>query len=123
VRKTVLICGTTLGLGILGTVHAHTANQALFWISLSIGGLSAAAPIGWSLPSMIAPRGGVATVGGIVNLSNQISGIAAPIITGYVVAATKSYAWAFGISAIYLLLGISSYIFLLGKIERVTPES
>jgi ACS family D-galactonate transporter-like MFS transporter len=71
---------------------------------------------------MIAPRGSVGTVGGIVNLSNQISGIAAPIITGYVVSATKSYAWAFGISAIYLFLGISSYIFLLGRIEQVEPQ-
>jgi len=39
-----------------------------------------------------------------------------------VVAATKSYAWAFGIAAIYLFLGISSYIFLLGRIEQVEPE-
>jgi MFS family permease len=122
VRRTVLICGTTFGLGILGAAHAHTATEALLWISISIGGLSAAAPIGWSIPSMIAPRGSVGTVGGIVNLSNQISGIAAPIITGYVVSATRSYAWAFGISAIYLFLGISSYIFLLGRIEQVEPE-
>jgi len=122
VRKTVLVSGTTFGLGILGAAHAHTASQALLWISLSIGGLSAAAPIGWSIPSVIAPRGSVGTVGGIVNLSNQISGIASPIITGYVVAATKSYAWAFGIAAIYLFLGISSYIFLLGRIEQVEPE-
>jgi len=123
VRKTVLVCGMTFGLGILGTVHAHSATQALLWISLSIGGLSAAAPIGWSLPSVIVPRGSVGTVGGIVNLSNQLSGIAAPIITGYVVATTKSYAWAFGIAAIYLLFGIGSYIFLLGKIEQVKPQS
>jgi MFS family permease len=122
VRKTVLICGTTFGLGILGAAHAHTAARALLWISMSIGGLAAAAPIGWSIPSMIAPRGSVGTVGGIVNLSNQISGIAAPIVTGYVVSATRSYAWAFGISAIYLFLGISSYIFLLGRIEQVEPQ-
>jgi MFS transporter, ACS family, D-galactonate transporter len=122
VRKTVLVCGTTFGLGIVGAAHAHTAIRALIWISVSIGGLSAASPIGWSIPSMIAPRGSVGAVGGIINLSNQLSGIAAPVITGYVVAETKSYAWAFGISAIYLLIGISSYIFLLGKIEQVAPE-
>ena len=122
VRKTVLVCGTTFGLGILGAAHAHTAVWALIWISVSIGGLSAASPIGWSIPSMIAPRGSVGTVGGIINFSNQLSGIAAPIITGYVIAKTKSYAWAFGISAIYLLLGIGSYLFLLGKIEQIAPE-
>lgn len=122
VRKTVLICGTAFGLGILGAAHAHTATRALIWISVSLGGLSAAAPVGWSIPSMIAPRGSVGTVGGIINFSNQLSGIAAPIITGYVVAATRSYAWAFGVAAIYLLIGISSYIFLLSKIERVAPQ-
>jgi MFS-type transporter involved in bile tolerance (Atg22 family) len=123
VRQTVLICGTAFGLGILGAAHAHTAARALVWISISIGGLSAASPIGWSIPSLIAPRGSVGTVGGIMNFSNQISGIAAPIITGYVVAVTHSYVWAFGISAIYLAIGISAYIFMLGRIERIAPET
>jgi ACS family D-galactonate transporter-like MFS transporter len=123
VRRTVLVVGTAFGLGILGAAQAHTAGRALLWISVSLGGLSAAAPIGWSIPSMIAPRGSVGTVGGIVNFSNQLSGIAAPIITGYVVAITKSYAWAFGAAAIYLLIGIASYVFLLGRVERIPEES
>lgn len=119
VRKTILIGGTCFGLGILGAANAHTPASALFWISMSIGGLSAASPIGWSLPSLISPSGSVGTVGGIVNFSNQISGIAAPIVTGYVLSATGSYNWVFGVAAIYLAIGICSYIFLLGKIEPV----
>ncbi len=122
VRKTILVGGTAFGLGILGAAHAHTAPRALLWISVCIGGLSAAAPIGWSIPSIIAPRGRVGTVGGIVNLSNQISGIAAPIVTGYLVSATRSYAWAFGVAALYLLVGITAYIVLLGRIEPLPPE-
>jgi sugar phosphate permease len=122
VRKTLLVFGMAFGLGILGAAHAHTAVSALFWISVSIGGLSIASPIGWSVPSMIAPRGSVGTVGGIVNFSNQLSGIAAPIITGYVVTVTHAYSWAFGISAIYLLIGIASYIFLLGRIEQIPQQ-
>ncbi len=122
VRKAILVVGMAFGLGILGAAHAHTPVSALFWISMSIGGLSAAAPIGWSIPSMIAPRGSVGTVGGIINFSGQVSGIAAPIVTGYVLNATKSYAWVFGISAIYLLIGILSYVVLLGKVERVRAE-
>ncbi len=122
VRRTVLICGTAFGLGILGAANAHTAGRALLWISVSIGGLSAASPIGWAIPSMIAPRKSVGTVGGIVNLSNQLSGIAAPIITGYIVHATHSYAWAFGVSGIYLVIGLLGYMFLLGKIEPIRIE-
>ncbi len=122
VRKTIMVIGTAFGLGILGAANAHTALRALVWISISIGGLSAAAPVGWSVPSLIAPRGSVGTVGGIMNFSNQVSGVVAPILTGYVVALTHSYAWAFGIAAIYLLIGIASYLFLLGKIETVPLE-
>jgi MFS transporter, ACS family, D-galactonate transporter len=122
VRKSVLIAGTACGLGILGAANTHSAITALIWISISIGGLSAAAPIGWSVPSLIAPRSSVGKVGGIINFSNQLSGIAAPIITGYLVAARQSFAWAFGVSAAYLLIGIGGYIFLLGRIEPMPPE-
>jgi ACS family D-galactonate transporter-like MFS transporter len=122
VRKTVLVCGMMFGLGLLGAANVHTPLRALVWISLSIGGLAAAAPIGWSVPSMIAPRGSVGKVGGIVNFANQLSGIAAPIVTGYIVAATHSFVWAFRIAVGYLLVGIVSYIFLLGRIEPVPDE-
>ncbi len=119
VRTIFLVVGTFFGLGIFGAAYAHTATQALIWISISIGGLSAAAPVGWSLPSLIAPDGCVGKVSGILNFTNQLSGIAAPIVTGYLLTATHSFAWAFGVAAAYLLVGIASYIFLLGRIERI----
>jgi MFS transporter, ACS family, D-galactonate transporter len=120
VRRIVLIGGTAFGLGILGAVHAQSAAQALLWISVSIGGLSAAAPVGWTVPSLIARRDDVGKVAGIMNFSNQVSGIAAPIATGYLVTAFHTYAWAFGIFAIYLVIGIAAYLFLLGKIELMS---
>ena len=57
VRKTVLVTGTAFGLGLIGAAHAHTAERALLWISISIGGLSAAAPVGWSIPSIYCTAG------------------------------------------------------------------
>ena len=122
VRQVVLIGGTAFGLGIIGAAHAHSAARALLWISVSIGGLAAAAPVGWSIPSLIAPGNSVGRVGGILNFSNQLSGIAAPIITGYLVAARHSFGWAFGVSAIYLVIGIAGYIFLLGRIEPISLD-
>jgi MFS transporter, ACS family, D-galactonate transporter len=117
VRRIILVVGTAFGLGIFGAAHAPNATFALFWISLSIGGLAAAAPVMWSLPSLIASRPNVGKVGGIINFAGQISGICAPIITGYVVQSQHSYALAFLIPAVYLLFGIAGYIFLLGRIE------
>lgn len=118
-RQIILVGGTAFGLGILGAAHAHTPVTALFWISISIGGLSAAAPVGWSIPSLIAPEGSVGTLGGILNFGNQLSAIAAPIVTGYVVAATHSFAGAFIVATAFLLLGIAGYIFWLGRIEPI----
>ncbi len=118
VRRVALIAGACCGLGILGAAHAHTAAQALVWISLSITGLSVHSAVGWSLPALIAGHPDVGKVGGIVNFSNQVSGICAPIVTGYLVTATHSYTWVFGVASIYLFVGICGYIFLLGRIER-----
>jgi ACS family D-galactonate transporter-like MFS transporter len=122
VRKTVLVGGMACGLGILGAANAHTATRALIWISISIGGLAASAPVSWSIPSLIAPRSSVGRVGGIINFLSQLSAIAAPIVTGYLVSAHQSFAWAFGVSGIYLLIGIAGYLFLMGKIEPIEPE-
>jgi MFS transporter, ACS family, D-galactonate transporter len=121
VRQTILVGGTSLGLGIFGVAYSHSAQAAVLWITLSITGLSIAAPVGWSMPGLIAPRESVGTIGGIMNLSNQISGIAAPIITGLLVAATKNFEWAFLVAAIYLVIGIAAYIFLLGDMAPI-PE-
>ncbi len=121
VRQVVLIGGTALGLGVLGAANANSAVSALFWISVALGGLSAASPVGWSIPSLIAPKESVGTVGGILNFCNQLSGIAAPIVTGYVVQATHSFFWAFAAAGIFLLIGIAGYVFLLGSMEPV-PE-
>jgi MFS transporter, ACS family, D-galactonate transporter len=117
----VLIGGTSFGLGLVGASFAHTAAQALFWISVSIGGLAAAAPVAWSIPSLIAPRESVGTLGAIMNFCTQLSAIAAPIVTGYIAQATHSFLWAFAAAGAFLVVGICGYIFLLGAITPI-PE-
>ena len=110
-----------LGLAIAGAMFTANPFVAAFWISISLGGLSAAAPVGWSIPSLIAPRNSVGKVGGIVNFGNQISAIVAPIATGYFAGAANSFSRAFAAAAVILLIGIAGYLLLLGKIEPV-PE-
>jgi MFS transporter, ACS family, D-galactonate transporter len=122
VRQAILIGGTILGLGVLVAAYAQSTTVAIVWISLAIGGLSAAAPVGWSIPSLIAPRESVGTLGGILNFGNQLSAIAAPIATGYIAQATHSFFWAFGAAAAFLTVGIAGYVFLLGRIDAI-PEA
>jgi MFS transporter, ACS family, D-galactonate transporter len=121
VRQSVMVGGMAMGLAILGTTRAHSPMAALLWISLALGGLAAAAPVAWTVPSLIAPRESVATVGGIVNFCGQIAAISAPVVTGYIVSATHSFAAAFASCTGILFLGIVGYISLLGRIEPI-PE-
>ena len=121
VRQTVLVAGMGFGLAIFGAANAHSPRAALIWISLALGGLAAAAPVAWTVPSLIAPRESVGTLAGAVNLCGQIAAISAPIVTGYIVSATHSFASAFVTATAILLLGIAGYIFLLGRIEPI-PE-
>ena len=121
VRKTVLVGGMLLGLTVFGAVTTKTPVWAIMWISLALTGLSAAAPVGSSIVSLIAPRGGTGTIGGIVNFSNNLMGVAAPVITGFIVGLTHSFAGAFLVAGVVLVIGIVSYVVVLGRIEPI-PE-
>jgi ACS family D-galactonate transporter-like MFS transporter len=121
VRKTILVIGMLLGLSIFGATTTHDPNVAIIYITIALAGLSISAPIGWSIPALIAPQGAVGSVGSIMNFANTLMSIAAPIVAGYVVVATGSFTDVFLIAATVLAIGILSYVFLLGRIERI-PE-
>jgi ACS family D-galactonate transporter-like MFS transporter len=122
VRQTVLVGGMLFGLCIFGAARAPSPAVAMVWISFALGGLAAAAPVAWTVPSLIAPRESVGTLASAVNFCGQIAAILAPIVTGYIVAGTRSFAAAFVTATLILLLGIVGYVFLLGRIEAI-PEA
>lgn len=120
VRRGVLVGGTSLGLFVLAPVYLKEPRAVLICLTLALSGLSAASPVVWTLPSLLAPHGGTGRVGSILNLSNQIAGIAAPIVTGYISSRTHSFSGAFMVAGAILVVGVGSYLFLLGRIESVS---
>lgn len=123
VRKTLIVAGMILGLAVAGAAFTTSANVAIFWISIALGGLAFSAPIGWSIPALIAPRGTVGTVGSIMNFVNNLMAIAAPIVTGFIAGGTGSFALGFIVAGVVLLVGILCYVFLLGRIEPIPEPS
>jgi sugar phosphate permease len=119
VRKTVLVVGMLLGLAVFGATVTTNPVWAIVWISVALSGLAAASPVGWSIPSLIAPRGGTGTIGGIMNFLNNMMGVVAPVTTGYIVGATGSFVGAFLTAGIVLVIGIVAYIIILGRIEPI----
>jgi MFS transporter, ACS family, D-galactonate transporter len=49
-------------------------------------------------------------------------GIVAPVTTGYVVGLTNSFSGAFLIAGVVLLIGIVSYVVLLGRVEPIPDQ-
>ena len=121
VRKTVLVSGMVLGLAVFGATMTDNPAWAIVWISIALSGLAAAAPVGWSIPSLIAPRGGTGSIGGVMNFLNNLMGAVAPAVTGFLVGATNSFTSAFLVAGVVLLIGIFSYVVVLGRIEPI-PE-
>lgn len=119
VRKTLIVIGMLMGLFVIGAAFTRDANIAIIWITIALAGLAFAAPIGWSIPALVAPTGTVGMVGSIMNFFNNVMGILAPIVTGYIVAQTGSFAVGFIVAAVVLAVGIVCYVGLLGDIHQI----
>ena len=118
-RKTILIIGMLLGLAVFGAALTHDQTTALVYISIAIVGLGISAPVAWSIPSLIAPRGGTGTIAALMNGAGALGGIAAPIAAGFLLQATGNFEDVFIAAAIVLVIGILSYLFVLGRIEPI----
>lgn len=121
VRKTLLIVGLIMGFAVVGAAYTKDINIAVMWITIAVAGIAFHAPVGWSIPGLIAPRNSTAQVGSIMNMFNNIAGFFAPIITGYIVAQTHSFSVALITAGVILVIGVLSYLFVLGRIEKI-PE-
>jgi MFS transporter, ACS family, D-galactonate transporter len=75
--------------------------------------------LGWTLITDVAPKKLIGLTGGVFNLCANLAGIVTPLVIGFVVATTGSFAWALAFIAIMALIGALSYIFLLGDVRRV----
>ncbi len=126
VRQSILIGGLVMALAVAGATRTSDPRVAILWISIALCGLAASAPVGWSIPGLIAPAGSTGRVAGIMNFVANLPGVLAPVITGYLVGNSQSFRRPFLVAASVLLAGIASYIFLLGRIEPIpgpTPGS
>ncbi len=75
--------------------------------------------LGWTLLTDVAPKELMGLSGGVFNLCANLAGIVTPLVVGFVVATTGSFAWALAFIGIVALLGVFSYVFVVGDVRRV----
>lgn len=123
VRKATIVACLAGGLAILGAAFTTSIVWVLIWMTISVSMLTSASSIGWSFPSLVAPRGGSGTIGAIMNTMNAAVGSVSAILTGYIVKISGSFSGAFIVAAFILVAGVCFYTLLMGRIEPIPdPE-
>jgi ACS family D-galactonate transporter-like MFS transporter len=75
--------------------------------------------LGWTLLTDIAPRKLFGLAGGVFNLSANLAGIVTPIVVGQIVQRTGSFKAALAFIATLAVVGVLSYLLILGDVKRV----
>jgi ACS family glucarate transporter-like MFS transporter len=117
-RKAPIILGMTLAMSIIGCVFVDSLEMIVFFLSLAFFGKGLGA-LGWAVVGDIAPREIVGLCGGLSNMAGNIAGIITPIVIGYIVKSTGSFNGALIYVGVAAFMAIFSYVFLVGKIERI----
>jgi MFS family permease len=123
VRKTLLVAGL-IGVAILMSACAGAGSTAVIVLLAATAAL-----FGTQTPNLFAisqTLGGPRAAGqwmGVQNLIGNLSGVLAPLVTGFVVDRTGEFFWAFAIAAAVALIGSFAFGVLIPSIEPVIwPE-
>jgi ACS family D-galactonate transporter-like MFS transporter len=116
-RKTPIIGGLALSTSIVGANFVDRPALIIFFLSLAFfaNGL---ASIHWSLVSATAPERLIGLTSGVFNGVGGLAGITAPIIIGLLLRG-GDFTLPLTFIACIALLGACSYIFVVGKLDRV----
>jgi MFS transporter, ACS family, D-galactonate transporter len=116
-RKSPIIVGLLLSVSIIGANYVTQPAWVIFFMSVAFFG-NGLASITWVFVSLLAPRNLIGLTGGTFNFIGGLAGIIIPVVIGYLVKGGDFSPALLFISCI-TLMGALSYIFLVGKIERV----
>lgn len=106
-RRNVVTLGLLIGALILLVPFVNSMTVILLIFALVLTGAATTTSQNFALLNDLLPNGGdVAKAMAVLVVGGNVFGLFAPIVTGYVVAATGSYNWAFGIAGGLLLLGV-----------------
>jgi ACS family D-galactonate transporter-like MFS transporter len=120
-RKLPVVIGLLLSISIIGANYVTQPAWVIFFMSVAFFG-NGLASITWVFVSLLAPKNLIGLTGGVFNFIGGLSGIVVPITIGWLVK-EGDFSPAFIFISVMTLTGALSYIFLVGKIERVSDVS
>ncbi len=117
-RKTPIIFGLLLSVSIVGANYTADTALIIFFLALALFGAGMAL-ISWVFVSILSPKPLIGLTGGVFNFMGNLASIIVPIVIGFLVRG-GNFEPALVFIGTLGLVGACSYIFLVGKIERIT---
>ena len=119
-RKTPVITGLVLSVFIIGANYVSNPALIIFFMCLAFFG-NGLASITWIFVSALSPERLLGLTGGVFNFMGGLSAIFTPLIIGYLIRG-NNFAPAIIFVGVVGVLGALSYIFLVGKVERIATK-
>jgi MFS transporter, ACS family, D-galactonate transporter len=116
-RKTPIILGLLLCTSIVGANYAQSPARIIFFMTIAGFG-NGFSSIAWVLVSSLAPKRLLGLTGGAFNFFGNLSSILVPLVIGVLVR-HGNFAPALVFVAALALTGALSYIFIVGRVERI----
>ena len=117
-RKIPIVTGLLLATTIVGANYVSSPALIIAFLAVAFFGNGMAA-ITWSLVSTMAPINLVGLIGGIFNFCGTATGIVVPLVIGALIHGAD-FAPALLFVGSLGLLGACSFLFLVGRVERIT---
>ena len=121
VRKWFTIAGFSIATTELIGARATSLETALVFAVVSLSGLGLATANYWALTQTLIPGAAIGRISGIQNCACSVAGIAAPILTGWLLQKTGNYEAPMMAVLVALLAGVLSYLFLIR--EKYAPRA
>jgi ACS family glucarate transporter-like MFS transporter len=117
-RKVPIVAGMLLSMTMIACNYVQTDVIVVAVMSLAFFGKGVGA-LGWAVVSDTSPKEAGGLSGALFNTFGNTAGITTPIVIGYIVQGTGSFAGALVFVAANAALAIACYLFVVGDIKRV----
>lgn len=117
-RKIPITIGLTMSASMILCNYVSSEFMVMFLMSAAFFGKGFGS-LGWAVVADTAPKEIIGTTGGLFNSLGNIAGIITPVVIGYVLQETGSFANALVFVGAHGLIAVFSYWFIVGKIERL----
>ncbi|GGX95248.1 MFS transporter [Massilia dura] len=117
-RKVPIVIGMLLSMSMIGCNYIETDMLVVAMMSLAFFGKGVGA-LGWAVVSDTSPKEAGGLSGALFNTFGNTAGITTPIVIGYIVQNTGSFAGALVYVGANAAVAVFCYLFIVGDIKRV----